>query len=106
MRIPSLLMPHTVDLHPLGGQTATGRKNAATKSDVRALVEDGEVLADTATTTELLSSAKITLDPENAVPLGSTITLWKGMANERTAKVVSFVGRGNTLLEFVSYRLE
>lgn len=106
MRIPDLLMPHRVDLHPLSGVTANGRTRRPTVPDQRAFVEPEEVLVRDSNGNEIVASTKVTLDPENAIPLDSTITLWKGLPDERTVRVVAIANRSNAMLEHVAYRLE
>lgn len=106
MRIPDMMMPHKVDLHPLAGVTAGGRTSKASIVNVRAFVEFDDELVRDDNGSEIVSSAKVTLDPENAIPLGSTITMWKGTPDERHAKIVKLSGRSNVALEYVSYRLE
>lgn len=83
MRIPAILLPHTIDIRT-SEQTATGPVFGDWVT-VRANVDDTEVLSAGGST--ILSSATIDVDPENYAATGSQVLLWKGTPRERTAKV-------------------
>jgi hypothetical protein len=105
MRIPDMLMPHTVDLQAKTGTTATGTKWAAPVT-VRASIEDTQELIRDLLGNEVVSSTTVFVDPENVIPAGSKVTVWKGLPNQRTALVLAVSSPSNTYLSHCKLKLE
>lgn len=105
MRIPDMMMPHKVDIQAKTGTTATGTKWAAVVT-VRASIEDNQELVRDQAGNEVVSSTTVFVDPENVVPAGSKVTVWKGLPNQRTAVVLAVAAPSNRYLSHVKLRLE
>ncbi|MGI6878834.1 hypothetical protein [Microbacterium sp. gxy059] len=91
------MMPHggLVSYRPKIGEGPRGPVYGDEVVPKRAAIDDSHKLVRTATSAEASSSARVALDlPEHQVPLGSTVTIWKGRGNEREATVIA-VGTGD-----------
>jgi len=105
MRIPSRLMSHKVTLQAFTGSTPIG-ESYADPVKVRASVEDVNEIVTNSQGQEVVSSTRVFLDLENWVPAGSLVTVWAGMPQERTAKVITAATFQNAYLGNVELRLE
>lgn len=80
--------PHTVQIRDalpaggMGGGFAAARTLAAEVIDTQTLVRDKDGR-------EVVSSTRVTLPLPQHVPLGSLVTVWPGMPQEREARVLA-----------------
>ncbi len=88
MTLPARYTPHTVGVRDRveGGSMGGGLGPSRT---IAAWVEDEQHTVATAASSETLSSAKVSIDLGEVVPLGSHVTVWKAQPRERTARVIA-----------------
>ncbi|MFE9232050.1 hypothetical protein [Cellulosimicrobium funkei] len=80
--------PHTVKVRNLTGSGGMGNSyaNPRTRS---AEVKDTQTLVRDADGREVTSSTQVTLPLPEDVPLGSLVTVWPGLPQEREARVLA-----------------
>ncbi|MEV5537454.1 hypothetical protein AB0L13_11390 [Saccharopolyspora shandongensis] len=88
MRIPLLLLPHTVTVQPYEGTGAYGDRHGPAVT-VRAQVEDSRRLVRSPAGEELVSAAIVRTRLDVHAPPGSQLTVWPGTAHERMARVIT-----------------
>ena len=88
MQLPAAPLPHTVIVHPYTGTGPYGDAFVAPVT-VRAFVEDRRRLVLTASGKEVISETTVYTGPDLPVLIGSTVTVWAGTAQERTARVLT-----------------
>lgn len=106
MRTPDMMMPQRVILEALEGSTATGAVFAPPTDPVRAAVDDQETLVRNSAGAEVVSATTVLLDLENWVSAGSKVTVWPGMPQQRTAKVITSATFQNAFQSIVQLKLE
>lgn len=89
MRLPAMLLPHTITVRILEGSGPYGDVYADPVTWDRANVEDKRKLVRDKTGAETVSETTVLLDPERIVPAGSLVTVWAGTPREREAKVIT-----------------
>ena len=86
--------PHTVQIRDalpaggMGGGFGAARTLAAEVIDTQTLVRDKDGR-------EVVSSTRVTVPLPQHVPLGSLVTVWPGLARERTALVLAVAANEN-----------
>lgn len=106
MKLPAHFTPHTVGVRDRleGGSMGGGLGPSRT---IAAWVEDEQHTVATAASSETLSSAKVSIDLDEVVPLGSHVTVWEGRPRKRTAKVIAItVFEHDRLPSFQTLHLE
>ncbi|MEU5847440.1 hypothetical protein [Saccharopolyspora shandongensis] len=88
MRIPAVLLPHTITVQPYLGTGAYGEQ-LGDPDTVRAQVEDSRRLVRSTTGEELVSSTTVRTRLDVHVPPGSLVTVWPGAPHARTARVIT-----------------
>lgn len=89
------------------GESAYGPQFAAPVTPERAAIDERQKLVRLASGAEAISSARIALDPEHVLPLGSKVTLHPGKPTERTSTViVAATAEWPRLPQFHEYALE
>lgn len=88
MRIPRVLLPHTITVWPYEGTGAYNDQHGK-PIEVRAQVEDSRRLTRSTTGEALVSSTTVRTLLEVHAPPGSLVTLWSGTPHERTARVIT-----------------
>lgn len=88
MQLPAALLPHTVTVHPYAGTGPYGDV-FGDPVVVRGFVEDGRRLVVSASGEEVVSETTVYTGPDLVVPVGSTVTVWRGTPQERTARVIT-----------------
>jgi hypothetical protein len=108
-RLPKRMLPHggLVAYQPKLGESVYEEKHGDEVVPERAAIDDKQKLVRTADGRQIMSSARVALDREHLMPLGSIVTIWRGRANERdtTAAVVS-IADWPGLPQFVEIALE
>lgn len=88
MRIPKKLMPHTVTVTPFTGAGTYGDTWGTAFTIKRAYVEETQQVIVSELGEQEPSSGFVIIDPAWQIPAQSTITIWPGAPNERTARVM------------------
>lgn len=108
-RLPKRYLPHLklVSYKPKLGESAYGPRYGDEVVVDRAAIDDKQKLIRTADGRQLMSVARVAVDPEHLMPLGSVVTIWRGRGNEReaTAAVVA-IAEWPGLPQFVEISLE
>lgn len=88
MQVPAALLPHIITVRPY---TATSPYGDVLGDPVtlRAFVEDRRRLVVAVSGEEVISETTAYAGPDLAVPIGSTVTVWPGTPQERTARVIT-----------------
>ncbi len=108
-RLPKRMLPHggLVAYRPKLGESAYGPKHGDEVVPKRAAIDDKQKLIRTADGRQVMSSARVALDREHLLPLGSIVTVWRGRSNERdTTAAVIAVAEWPGLPQFVEIALE
>lgn len=109
MRLPNRMLPHRgrVRYEAKLGEGTYGPRFADPVTPERAAVDEKQRLVRLADGSTTISSARIALDPEHEIPLGSLVTLDPGTARERTTTViVAAQADWPRLPQFFEYALE
>lgn len=90
MRLPARMMPHKgkVRYESKLGEGTYGARYADPVTPERAALDEKQRLVRLADGSQALASARIALDPEHALTLGSRVTLHPGTPWERTTTVI------------------
>lgn len=88
MRLPAVLLPHTITVHLFLGTGPYGDVFGDPVT-LRAFVEDGRRLVVSASGEEVISETTIYTGVDLSVPVGSTVTVWLGTPQERTARAIT-----------------
>lgn len=108
-RLPARMMPFrgAVRYEPKLGEGAYGPKFGDPVTPERAAVDEKQKLVRLADGTTAISSARIALDPEHEMALGSRVTLHPDTPRERTTTViVAAKAEWPRLPHFFEYALE
>jgi hypothetical protein len=95
MRIPDTVLEHRIDVQPLLEIPQPDSRHGALIPDVHALVVmkeslvvDQRVYSETRGA-EVTSAAQLLVQPEDYIPPGSLVTIYKGTPRERTSEVIA-----------------
>jgi hypothetical protein len=89
VRIPAVLLPHTITVRPYLGTGPYGDMFGDPIDIRRTFVEDRRRLVRAATGEELISETTVRTRPGEHIPIGSKVTVWHNTPNERTARVIT-----------------
>lgn len=109
MRLPDRYMPHTgkVTYQAKQGEGTYGPVFADPVTPDRAALDEKQKLVRTGDGRDVMSTARIALDPEHVLPLGSKVTLHPGTARERVTTVIVIAEADwPRLPQFFEYALE
>mgnify|MGYP003582537396 CR=1 FL=1 len=108
-RLPARMLPHRgkVAYEAKLGEGTYGPRFAEQITPERAALDEKQKLVRTADGQQVMSSARIALDPEHSMPLGSRVTLHPGTDHERvTHVIVAAEADWPKLPRFFEYALE
>lgn len=80
--------PHTISVRDLQAGGGLGASFGAVRT-LAAEVRDKQTLVRDADGAEVVSTAQVSLPLPEHVPVGSLVTVWPGLAQEREARVVA-----------------
>lgn len=89
MRIPTVLLPHTVTVRPYLGIGPYGEVFGDPVVVRRTFVEDRRRLVRSSTGEEVVSETTVRARPQVHIPVGSLVTVWAGTSAERTARALT-----------------
>lgn len=108
-RLPARMMPFrdAVRYEAKLGEGAYGPEYADPVTPQRSAIDEKQKLVRLADGSTAISSARIALDPEHEMPVGSRVTLHPGTERERTTTVmVAAKAEWPQLPQFFEYALE
>lgn len=91
IRLPAHFTPHVVRVRDLQAGGGMGTTHGEPRQVV-AFAEDEQKLVRTAGGAEALSSGQVVVNFDEAIPIGSLVTVWPDMVGEREAEVIA-IGR-------------
>ncbi|MGH3863577.1 hypothetical protein [Actinokineospora sp.] len=89
MRLPAVLLPHTITVRRYLGTGPYGDQHADPVTIRRTFVEDRRRIVRSATGEEVISETTVRARPGERIPVGSLVTVWAGTPTERTGRVIT-----------------